>query len=137
MTTHEAKAMIDSICRGLNQALPDLYESLWSPDYIGHGPRGDFGLEVIRRSHAASRKVFSDLKTEAQLLFAAGDMIAVRYSFTGTNDGMFHGRPPTGAVVTACGMSVLRVSNGRIAEEWFVFDELGQLRQLGAVPEAG
>jgi len=133
----EATALIDRICAGFNSAAPDLCDRLWSPDCVGHGPRGDFGLEVIRRSHAASRKVFSGLKTEAQVLFAAGDMFAVRYSVAGTNDGMSHGLPPTGAAVWACGLSVLRVAKGRIVEEWFVFDELGQLRRLGAVTEAG
>jgi predicted ester cyclase len=36
--------------------------------------------------------------------------------------------------VTITGITVDRVSGGKIAEEWNYFDQLGVLRQLGVVP---
>ncbi len=56
--------------------------------------------------------------------------IAVRWSMTGAHqgDGMFG--PASGAPVYILGASHWRVINGRIREEWTVFDELAVLRQI-------
>jgi predicted ester cyclase len=35
------------------------------------------------------------------------------------------------------GISVYRIEAGRIAESWNEEDELGLMRQIGAVPESG
>ena len=47
------------------------------------------------------------------------------------------GIPPTGNRVEFTGISVYRVEAGKIAEPWNVEDELGLMRQIGAVPEVG
>jgi predicted ester cyclase len=36
--------------------------------------------------------------------------------------------------VTATGIGIGRVENGRIAEAWAAYDALGLMQQLGAVP---
>jgi predicted ester cyclase len=35
------------------------------------------------------------------------------------------------------GISVYRIEGGRIAESWTVEDQVGLMRQIGAVPESG
>jgi predicted ester cyclase len=56
--------------------------------------------------------------------------IAVRWSIAGNHggDGMFG--PASGAPIYILGASHWRVINGRIREEWTVFDELAVLRQI-------
>jgi len=56
--------------------------------------------------------------------------IAVRWSVAGTHsgDGLFG--PASGAPIYILGASHWRVINGRIREEWTVFDELAVLRQI-------
>ncbi len=56
--------------------------------------------------------------------------IAVRWSMAGTHsgDGLFG--PSSGAPVYILGVSHWRVINGRIREEWTVFDELAVRRQI-------
>lgn len=56
--------------------------------------------------------------------------IAVRWSMAGTHtgDGLFG--PASGAPVYILGATHWRVINGRIREEWTVFDELAVLRQI-------
>jgi len=41
---------------------------------------------------------------------------------------------PTGRPISVEAISGFRVADGRIAEEWTVWDALGRLRQVGAVP---
>jgi len=47
------------------------------------------------------------------------------------------GVPPTGKQIEVIGITVNRISEGKIAEDWTVWDSLGLLRQLGAVPVSG
>jgi predicted ester cyclase len=47
------------------------------------------------------------------------------------------GTPPTGKAVESTGISVYRIEAGKIAESWTVEDELGLMRQIGAVAGSG
>lgn len=50
------------------------------------------------------------------------------------------GIPPTGRRVAVTGMRIIRVSEGKIAEQWGQDETLGLMQQLGAIPppeEAG
>ena len=47
------------------------------------------------------------------------------------------GIPPTGNRVNFRGISIYRVEGGLIAESWSVSDDLGLMRQIGAIPEEG
>jgi predicted ester cyclase len=44
------------------------------------------------------------------------------------------GVDPTGRPIAVEAISVFRVADGKIAEEWTVWDALGLLQQVGAVP---
>ena len=47
------------------------------------------------------------------------------------------GVPPTGKEVEFTGISVYRIEGDRIDMSWTIEDELGLMRQIGAVPESG
>ena len=49
-------------------------------------------------------------------------------------EGSFLGIPATGRRVRGQGTVILRIAEGKIAEEWEMSDLLGLLQQLGAVP---
>jgi predicted ester cyclase len=44
------------------------------------------------------------------------------------------GVAPTGSTIAVDAISVFRIAEGKIAEEWTVWDALGLLQQVGAVP---
>ena len=44
---------------------------------------------------------------------------------------------PTGKPMTIAGISILRVANGKIAEQWVNWDTLGMMQQISAVPALG
>jgi steroid delta-isomerase-like uncharacterized protein len=71
---------------------------------------------------------------EIRDILSSGDRVAVRWTGTGTHSGDVMGIPPTGARIEVEALTVLRIENGRIAENWTVWDTLGLLRQLGVVP---
>ncbi len=46
----------------------------------------------------------------------------------------FMGIPPTGKQLTLSGISIYRIVDGKIREEWNLADTQGLMRQLGLVP---
>ena len=66
-------------------------------------------------------------------MVAEGDIVAARWSGTGTHRGDGLGIPATHISVKFSGMTFARIQNGKLVEGWNVFDQLGMLQQLGVV----
>lgn len=58
------------------------------------------------------------------LLVAEGDLVTVVWTATGTNTGQGNGLPATGKKVAGRGITVWRIVDGKIREEWSEFDSL-------------
>jgi steroid delta-isomerase-like uncharacterized protein len=65
---------------------------------------------------------------------AEGDLVAVRWTAGGTNTGVGHGLPATGKKAEISGITIFRVKDGKLAEEWGLIDTWGLLKQLGLAP---
>ena len=77
---------------------------------------------------------FPDLRVTVEDMVAEGDEVATRWSFRGTHQGELMGIPATGKQVEASGITIHRVSGGKIVEGWTILDNLGMMRQLGIIP---
>src|SRR5829696_4627805 len=93
--------------------------------------------EAARQEAADFRQGFPDVVSTIEDLIAEGEKVAARWRARATHRGEYVGVPPTGREVEFTGISVYRIERNRIAESWTVEDELGLLRQIGAVPEPG
>lgn len=78
----------------------------------------------------AEKKAFPDLKMTVDLMVAEGDLVTVVWTFRGTNTAAGYGLPPTGARIELRGITVWRIVDGKIREEWTSFDELQAARQF-------
>jgi len=65
-------------------------------------------------------------------IIADGDRVGMLWRLTGTHKGDLYGIPPTGRKIDIHELGILRLANGKIVEGWFMADEAGLLRQLGA-----
>lgn len=63
---------------------------------------------------------------------AEGDMVGLLWRITGTHRGNLFGIPPTGRKIDVHEIGIWRVADGKIADAWFMVDEAGLLKQLGA-----
>ena len=121
--------------RVMNGGAPDQIAELIAADHVGHDPLGDhFGPEGVRITLNEYRAAFPDLRLTIADLIGAGDRVASRFVLTGTHAGPFLGLPPTGRVVTASGIAIDHLVDGRITESWVILDALRLLRQMGASP---
>jgi len=93
--------------------------------------------EAARQEAADFRRGFPDVVSTIEDLIAEGDKVVARWRSRATHRGEYGGIPPTGKEVEFTGISVYRIEGERIGESWTIEDELGLMRQIGAVPEPG
>jgi steroid delta-isomerase-like uncharacterized protein len=107
-----------------------------APDYVAHVSGAPEPLDAD--GWAAFMGTFTTAFPDAQIAVdgAVGerDVVASRWTITGTHRGDFQGVPPTGRQVTMTGIDFSRVVDGKIAEHWAQFDVVGVMQQIGAIP---
>jgi predicted ester cyclase len=65
---------------------------------------------------------------------AEDDRVVTRKTFHGTHQGDLFGIPPTDRAVAFDVIDILCVRDGKITDHWNVVDQLGLMRQIGALP---
>ena len=110
------------------------HDELFSADLVGHFA----GMPPIdSRTHLqlglAAFEGFADLERLVEDLLADGDRVVARWTTRGTHTGEFMGIPATGRFVTTSGITIFRLEDGLIVEEWSESDTFGLLQQLGAL----
>lgn len=118
----------------------DILEETVSDEYVGHWfdpEEGDVDKEGLRAFIQSARDGFSDFHMDVEYMIAEGDMVTVAFTVSGTHDGEFMDIPATGKSGTSPGILVHKFdTDGMIIEGWAIWDALGQLQQLGVVPES-
>jgi steroid delta-isomerase-like uncharacterized protein len=84
------------------------------------------------RMHAA----FSEIHIKIESSIAEGDTVCLRWSCTMRHSGDGLGLPATGKHVSATGISIIRMAQGKMAEGWQNWDMLGLMQQITEAPKA-
>ena len=71
---------------------------------------------------------FPDIHWTVEDQMAVGDQVVTRWTARATHGGPFEGIAPTGNSITFKGITISRLENGQLVEEWENFDELGMMR---------
>jgi len=110
------------------------FEKLFSPEceYVDV-PFGEKlrGHEETREFHERSRQSFPDFAVTLESVIAddAGAVCAT-WSMSGTHKGDLPGLPATGRSLSMCGVSVMRIVDGKIGYCTDYYDAAGMMRQL-------
>ncbi len=113
----------------------DALDDLLAPDVIDHSAYAGqaSGRDGFKEFFTLWRTAFPDLVYTIEDEIAGGDRVVVRWTGRGTHRGIYHHIAPTGKRVTMSGIQINRLADGMIVEDWTSADELGLLRQLGAI----
>jgi steroid delta-isomerase-like uncharacterized protein len=117
---HRAELLADFVDAGL-RAHPGTPGA--APDTVG--------LDGLREAFQRFRVTFPDLHIAPEEMVAEDDLVAVRWTATGTHSGDLAGIPATGRTVRWAGTDMYRLTGGRIVEWWRNDDSVWLLHQLG------
>ena len=124
---------------GINQQRPDLGMELCTDGFEFHfayiTPDYPEGASALRHWAVATFEYFPDFRVVLNDLIAEGDRVAFRVTITATHGGTMFGVPPTGKRLTWSGLGIVRCTDGRISEFWWMPDLFSLMEQLGVVPD--
>ena len=112
----------------------ELAEQLYAKDFVNHGIHRDATLEEDQAALKGWHQAFSDIVISPEKLIAEGDLVTIYWIARGTNTGAGNGLPATGKKVELAGITIWRILDGKIKEEWSAFDQLSMMQQLGLLP---
>ncbi|WP_110513062.1 ester cyclase [Herpetosiphon llansteffanensis] len=112
-----------------NQKNLNSIEQLLSNDYVDHAyqPANQAGLIAILEQLGRS---FPDHQQHILQTVAEADRVVVQLRFRATHLGEFRGIASTGQTVDVAVYRMYRLTQGRIAEHWALFDTAGLFQQL-------
>jgi len=128
------------VCAQENEALVRrFFEEVWAKgnvaavdefmaaDYVEHTehavpPGARPGRDSVKQRIALYYEAFPDWKVTIHDIFGRGDRVAYRWSASGTHLGEWAGLSPTGLHMTAGGITILRIAEGRFVEGWASLD---------------
>ena len=100
-------------------------------------PENVVGIENTKAFYANYLTGFSDIEFTIVDVFGQDDKIVKHWNFKGTHTGDFFGIPATGNMVDIDGTTLVKMKNGKIAEEQDFMDNMVFLQQLGIVSSPG
>jgi predicted ester cyclase len=139
MSTEENKALLRRLVEEVFSAQGDLdvADEIYAPNYVGHNPldpedvRGPEGAKEQARMY---RSAFPDVRLSIEEQVAEGDKVVTRWIGSGTHQGEMMGIAPTGNQIRVDGITISRIQDGKVVEDWELFNALGLMQQLGGVP---
>lgn len=118
MTAEDNKTVLRRLAQAFNTRNLKGFEELFSPHFILHDPNQPewpYGREGARQMWTAMLTAIPDLQVIIEDLFSEGDKVAVRWTFRGTGH---EGQPSTDQPSTAVSITIYRIVNGKIEEDW-------------------
>jgi steroid delta-isomerase-like uncharacterized protein len=121
----------------------DAADDIYAPNYVNHqhhnpgDPQDLHGVEAMKSFAAEFRRAFPDFHDSIDIQVAEDDLEVTRFTSTGTHRGTFMGVEPTNKELVWTGISMDRITGGKIVESWANWDMMGMMQQLGAISSSG
>ena len=127
-----AKRAFDEL---LSKGRFEVAEQFYAKDFVNHGIHRDISLAEDQAALKGWHQAFPDLTILPEKLIAEGDLVTIYWIARGTNTGTGNGLPVTGKKAEQSGITIWRIVDGKIKEEWSAFDQLSLMQQLGLVDQ--
>jgi steroid delta-isomerase-like uncharacterized protein len=118
----------------LSQGKLEKYADSHAKDFVAHNGGRTATVEEDMAYAREEREALPDMSFRVNRMVAERDLVVVHFTVSGTNTQAGMGFPATGKKIESDGMTIFRFKDGKICEEWNVFDMLGVMRQAGLLP---
>ena len=127
-------AWVHHIWEQINQGAAVGMQQFFTDDYVRHASEADYSRDEFVAILQERHEAFPDLVTKIDDVIVDRDRVAYRWSSVGHHGGIYLGVPPTGRLVTASGITISRMRDGKIAEDWASWNKVSVLHSLGVLP---
>jgi len=119
----------------------DVADEIISPDCTTHQLRGGADAsgaprtpELVKREAQAWLAAFPDLQFRIEQMIAADDRVVSHFILSGTHAGTWNGVAATNKKISVPMMTIHRIGNGKIIEDWVLIGTLILFSELGVLP---
>jgi predicted ester cyclase len=108
-----------------------------APDFVRHDPGLPFevrGPQGVAALHDALLPAFPDMQLPLEDFVAEGEKVLVRLRVKATHSGPFGELPASGRKIDIGVLDLFQIRDGVLVEHWALLDNLGMMKQLGALP---
>ena len=136
MTTEENKKVMSYFIEEvINNKNLNAADAIVAEDFIEEipFPGQEPGREGLKFALNSMFTGFPDMKWTVHEQIAEGEKVVMRFTWTGTHQGIFMGIPPTNKKVEVWGVVIDVVKNGLFSESRIIMDNIGLLKQLGVM----
>jgi steroid delta-isomerase-like uncharacterized protein len=117
------------------RARPEAVDELLADDFVAHTwPSTGHPKDDLKGAMERTSKGLSDVSFTIDDMIGEGDQVAVRLTARATQTGQLMGMPPSGKTYEIAEIHIFRIRDGKVAEHWHQFDQMGMMKQLGAMP---
>jgi len=128
------KALVKRYIETFNKGDYEALKELLSPDYTVYNPSGypePTSREALIENYKRALEAFPEFIWSIEDMIAAEDKVISRIIAKGTYKGGVPGLPKTGKEFEFSMITIMRIEDGKVVEEWQEDDQLGLARQLG------
>ena len=136
MSTEANKAIARRfVAEIFEQGRPDAVDELVADGFVGHtwGASG-VGRDGLKAALQRLASTLADVRFSVDDMVAEGDRVVVRLTASARQVGSFMGLLPSGRSYEIGEIHMFRLVDGKVVEHWHQFDQVGLMRQLGAMP---
>ena len=138
MSSEQNKAIVRRLLEEPWKGDLRVIDELVDRKYVGYDPSIPEplrGPEGFKENISTYRAAYSDARITVDDQIAEGDKVATHWTGRDKHDGDLMGIAPTGKQVKVSGLTLSRLANGKVVEEYTNWDTLGMMDQLGVIPE--
>ena len=111
-----------------------LVDHIMTPGVLIHVNGQEFhGVDAAKQLAPAYKAAFPDLRITHHEAIASGDRVAIRWTADATHGGDYLGVPASGQRIHFEGLDFFHLQDGKIAELWIEYDNLGMMQQVGVI----
>jgi steroid delta-isomerase-like uncharacterized protein len=125
-----------------NERRLDVADAIFAKDCVTHQLRSGVPADAVPRGPQAMKEhvagwiaSFPDLRFTIEQMLSEGDRVVTQLLMEGTHQGAWLGISPTGKKLHIRMITIHRIANSKIVEDWVLVESLGFFQQLGVVPD--
>ena len=141
MTPEEIKTAVRQSYEEFNKRNLVAYNEHFAPNLVVHNLATGLEIKGMEAQKQALNEIlisFPDLHRTVEDIIVEGNIVATRYTQTGTHKGKLGARSgnlsPRGKKVTQTVFTIQRYEDGKVAELWAMSNRLDFYQQLGVTP---